>query len=182
MPQSPSGVGEGPIQQRLERMLFSARWLVVPFYIGLLFSLLFLGSVFLKEFATYLGKIATLDVDTAILATLSLIDIALVANLVVIVVLASYETMVSRIDTGDDRPGWMGSFGFADVKQKLFTSIVAISGIQLLKVVMGMDGPNPPADRSLFWLAVVHVVFVTTTLLSAAAEWIGAQNKGKKAG
>lgn len=180
MSEPPSAEVEGPIQQGLERMLFAGRWLVVPFYLGLLVSLLFLGWAFVKELVTYLGKIATLDVDTAILATLSLIDIALVANLVVISVLASYETMVSRIDTGAERPGWMGSLGFADVKQKLFTSIVAISGIQLLKVAMGLDGPRPPSKEALLWLTIVHLVFVATTLLSALAESISAQNKAKK--
>jgi uncharacterized protein (TIGR00645 family) len=174
------GHQEGALQRGIERALFAARWLVVPFYVGLLLALLMLGAVFIQQVAYYLSKFASLDVDTAILATLTLIDIALVANLVIIVALSSYETMVSRIDAGSERPGWMGALGFADVKQKLFTSIVAISGIQLLKLAMAIDGPSPPTTQSLFWLTMVHIAFVLTTLLSAGAEWVAANAKSIK--
>ncbi|WP_448581798.1 TIGR00645 family protein [Thermaurantiacus sp.] len=167
-------------QVAIERALFASRWLVVPFYFGLLLSLAMLFVIFVKGLLTYLPKLVTLDLDTVILATLALIDIALVANLVVIVVLASYEMMVSRIDTQAERPGWMGALGFGDVKLKLFSSIVAISGIQLLKLFMGIGGPNAPAPETLFWLVIVHVTFVVSTLLSALSEWISAQAKGKK--
>lgn len=167
-------------QSRIERALFASRWLVVPFYFGLLLSLIMLFVVFLRGLFTYLPKLLTLDLDTVILATLALIDIALVANLVVIVVLASYEMMVSRIDTTEERPGWMGALGFADVKLKLFSSIVAISGIQLLKTFMGVGGPNPPSSETIFWLVVVHITFVLSTLLSSLAEWIASQAKAKK--
>jgi uncharacterized protein (TIGR00645 family) len=171
---------EGPAQRAIGRILFASRWLVVPFYLGLVLALVMLAVVFVREITYYLGKFGSLDVDTAILASLTLIDIALVANLVIIVSLSSYETMVSRIHAGADRPGWMGALGFADVKQKLFTSIVAISGIQLLKIAMSIDGPNPPAAQSLFWLAAVHLTFVITTLLSATAEWIASLGKSRK--
>ena len=164
----------------IERALFASRWLVVPFYAGLLISLLLLFVVFVKSLFTYLPKLLLLDLDSVILATLALIDIALVANLVVIVVLASYEMMVSRIDTQTERPGWMGALGFADVKLKLFSSIVAISGIQLLKMFMGIGSANPPESETLFWLVVVHVTFVVSTLLSALAEWVSAMAKAKK--
>lgn len=167
-------------QTTIERALFASRWLVVPFYFGLLLALVMLFTVFVKGLLTYLPKLMTLDLDSVILVSLAMIDIALVANLVVIVVLASYEMMVSRIDTGKERPGWMGGMGFGDVKLKLFSSIVAISGIQLLKTFMGLGGPNPPSTDTLFWLVVVHVTFVVSTLLSALAEWVSAAAKGKK--
>jgi uncharacterized protein (TIGR00645 family) len=121
-----------------------------------------------------------LDPNTAILASLTLIDLALVANLVMIVVLASYETMVSKIDTAHTRPEWMGALGFSDVKLKLFASIVAISGIQLLKLVMEYGGPTRPDPEAVDWLTVVHVVFVATTVLSALTDWLGARAKAMR--
>lgn len=167
-------------EHRLEQGLFAGRWLVVPFYLLLATALLILFAAFVRELAYYLPQLFTMKTDTAILAVLTLIDLTLVANLVVIVVLASYETMVSRIDTSADRPAWMGAMGAADVKLKLFTSIVAISGIELLKLFMGIDGPNPPSERALFWLTTVHVVFVVTTLVSAIADWVQAQTKASR--
>lgn len=170
----------GRLERRLERGLFAGRWLVVPFYLLLSLALLILFAAFVRELAYYLPQLFTMETDKAILAVLTLIDLTLVANLVVIVVLASYETMVSRIDTDAERPACMGAMGAADVKLKLFTSIVAISGIELLKLFMGIDGPNPPSEKALFWLTTVHVVFVVTTLVSAIADWVQAQTKASR--
>jgi uncharacterized protein (TIGR00645 family) len=168
------------LEQRLESGLVAARWTVVPFYILLGFAMLILFAAFVRELLYYLPQLFTMQTDTAILAVLTLIDLVLVANLVVIVVIASYETMVSRIDTAVERPAWMGALGTADVKLKLFTSIVAISGIELLKLFMRIDGPRPPSEQALYWLTIVHVVFVLTTLISAVADWVQAQTKNSR--
>ncbi len=167
-------------ERRIERALFSARWLVVPFYLGLLAALALLFAAFIQELLKYLARLPDLDPNTAILASLTLIDLALVANLVIIVVLASYETMVSKIDTAQTRPEWMGALGFSDVKLKLFASMVAILSIQLLKLVMGYGGPTRPDPEAAYWLAVVHIVFVATTVLSALTDWLGARAKAMR--
>ena len=45
-----------------------------------------------------------------ILVALTLIDLTLAANLLLIVMFSGYESFVSKfdIDVGDDKPGWMG--------------------------------------------------------------------------
>jgi uncharacterized protein (TIGR00645 family) len=171
------GKADNQLQKGLSAALFAARWAVLPFYVLLGLSLVILFAAFVRELLYYLPQILTMETDTAILSVLTLIDLALIANLVVIVVIASYETMISRIDTRGERPAWMGSLGASDVKLKLFASIVAISGIALLKLSMALDGPNPPSEQSLLWLSTVHVVFVVTMLLSTIGEWVQAKTK-----
>jgi uncharacterized protein (TIGR00645 family) len=70
-----------------------------------------------------------------VLAVLSLIDIALTGNLLLMVLFAGYENFVSKMNVGDheDRPDWMGKVDFAGLKLKLIASIVAISGSNLRK-------------------------------------------------
>lgn len=168
------------MEKRLEALLFASRWLLVPFYVGLLGAILGLFWVFAQTLVGLLVNLPALDQNGAILGALTLIDLALTANLVVIVVLASYESFVSKIEVEGDRPDWMGAVGFTGVKLKLFTSIVAISGIQLLKLFMEVGGPKAPAESDLMWLTIVHVVFVATTLISALADWVNAKAKGAK--
>jgi len=80
-------------------------------------------------------SVLALKETDVILVTLSLLDLTLVLTMV----FASYENFVSRIDIGDDhRPSWMGTLGFGGLKLKLISSIVAISGIDLLKVLMNI--------------------------------------------
>src|SRR5947199_10753660 len=76
-----------------------------------------------------------------ILGVLSLIDVSLTGNLVLIVVFSGYENFVSKIDPGGhpDWPDWMTKINFGGLKQKLLASIVAISAIQVLKAFMNID-------------------------------------------
>jgi len=102
-----------------------------------------------------------------ILGVLSLIDVTLTANLVVIVVFSGYENFVSRIDPSGhpDWPEWMTHIDFAGLKQKVLASIVAISAVQVLKAFMNLD--VHVNTEQLAWLVGIHVVFVISALLLA---------------
>jgi uncharacterized protein (TIGR00645 family) len=76
-----------PILERaLERGLFMSRWLMAPFYVGLLGALVALMVVFFqelwREFPLLWSPDHALDADHAIMLALSLIDLSLAANLV----------------------------------------------------------------------------------------------------
>ena len=75
-----------------------------------------------------------------VVGVLSLVGLVLVANLLIIIIFAGYENFVSKIDTGghEDRPDWMGHVDFACLKMKLIGSIIAISGIDLLKACVAV--------------------------------------------
>jgi len=62
-----------------------------------------------------------------ILGVLSLIDVSLVGNLIVIAVFSSYENFVSRIDPRGhpDWPDWMTKVDFDGLKQKVLASLLA---------------------------------------------------------
>ncbi len=63
---------------------------------------------------------------------------------------SGYENFVSKLDLeGEtDRPPWMGTVDFSGLKMKLIASIVAISGIQLLKFFMNIDKGDAPIDEA----------------------------------
>jgi uncharacterized protein (TIGR00645 family) len=109
-----------------------------------------------------------------ILGALSLIDVSLVGNLILIVVFSGYENFVSRIDPGGhpDWPEWITKINFAGLKQKMLASIVAISAIQVLKAFMNLDAAFDA--QKLGWLVGVHLVFVISTLVLALSDrWGG---------
>lgn len=159
------------LEKWFENGLFASRWALAPFYVGLALSILLLLAVFVREFLYAAGSILTLSMEAAILKVLSLLDLALAANLVMVVILAGYENFVSKIDNKghEDRPDWMGTTSFSGLKLKLFASIVAISGIQLLKAFMTI-GQGGPSDGELLWMTAIHVAFVLTALFSALTD------------
>ena len=115
-----------------------------------------------------------------ILGVLSLIDISLTGNLILIVVFSGYENFVSKIDPGGhpDWPEWITKVGFGGLKQKLLASIVAISAIQVLKAFMNIDAVFDP--QRLAWLVGVHLVFVVSAFMLALSDrWGGGDHGGE---
>jgi uncharacterized protein (TIGR00645 family) len=164
-----------PLAERmLEDGLFKARWLMAPFYIGLVLALVVLLLVFAKEAWKEFSHIGTMNAEEAILMVLALIDLSLAGNLLLIVIFSGYENFVSKIDTGDDedRPGWMGTVDFSGLKMKLIASIVAISAIALLKAFMELAEGHDIQDRTLIWLVVIHLTFVVSGVLLALMDWL----------
>jgi uncharacterized protein (TIGR00645 family) len=167
------------LERWFENILFGSRWILAPFYLGLVAAIVLLLTVFAREFVTMVPKAMTMSVETAILKVLTLLDLALAANLILVVILAGYENFVSKIDTEghEDRPGWMGTTSFAGLKLKLYASIVAISGIQLLKSFMAI-GTVPVSTTQLGWMTAIHLTFVVTALLSALTDFLSVRSKG----
>lgn len=169
------------VESVLERGLFASRWLIAPMYVGLSVALLMLTVIFLRELAYYVPQMMTLSPEKTILVVLTLIDLTLAANLLLIVMFSGYESFVSKFDfdAGTDRPGWMGKVDFGGLKMKLIASIVAISAIHLLKKFMEIGDPNTPSASAdtLFWLTVIHMTFVASGVLMALMDWLQARSK-----
>jgi uncharacterized protein (TIGR00645 family) len=156
------------IELLLEFILFQSRWLLAPFYVGLVAALVLLFVHFLIELIHFIARIHIAAESEVILGVLSLVDLVLVGNLIVIVIFSGYENFVSRFEeVGHDRPDWMTKVDFAGLKQKLISSIVAISAIQLLKAFMNVASYD---DKKLFWLAIIHVVFLGSMLIAAISD------------
>lgn len=128
-------------EELFERALFASRWLLVPFYFGLVLSVLLLLFKFFAELFHLFVHSLSLSEGEMIIGILTLIDVALIANLLFIIIFSGYESFVSKIEVEDDidKPGWMGKVGFSALKLKLISSIVAITSIELLKVFINVE-------------------------------------------
>ena len=157
------------VERYLERFIFASRWLLAPFYLGLVGAIALLLFKFAKEFFNLLPVVISGEGTQVMVGVLTLVDVALVANLLIIIVFAGYENFVSKIDTGDheDRPDWMGHVSFADLKIKVIGSIVAISGIELLKAFVNVDAYT---NEQLGWKVGLHMAFVVSGVLFAVMD------------
>lgn len=166
------------VERLLETWLFRARWLLAPFYVGLALGLVGLLVVFVNEVIHQASGLLAMKPEDAILMVLSLIDLSLAGNLLLIVIFSGYENFVSRIDTGEDidRPSWMGAVDFSGLKLKLIASIVAISAIALLRAFMKLtEGEGVPDDRTLAWLVGINLTFVVSGVLLALMDVLAAK-------
>ncbi|MFG1417963.1 TIGR00645 family protein [Xanthobacter sp. V0B-10] len=158
------------VERVIESILFRSRWIMAPFYLGLVIALFVLLFKFGSELVHFVTHALGASESDTILGILALVDLTLTGNLVLIVIFSGYENFVSKIDPAGhpDWPEWMTRVDFTGLKQKLLASIVAISAIQLLKAFM--DLPKGYSQETLTWLVIIHVVFVGSSLLLAWSD------------
>ena len=177
MPDERPIVTKPAAERWLERGLFASRWLMAPFYVGLVIGLAALLAVFVQELVHEIpAVIQGGKPDDAVVMALSLIDLSLAANLLLIVIFSGYENFVSKIDVGAhlDRPEWMGTLDFTGLKMKLIASIVAISAVALLRSFMALaeEGAEPD-NMKLGWMVGLHLTFVVSGVLMGVMDWLG---------
>ncbi len=161
------------LEQFVERVILASRWLLVVFYIGLAIALALYAIVFgykLWEFATHLFAF---DESESILKILGLIDAALIASLVVMVIISGYENFVSRFDD-DDGVHWLGEIDAGSLKIKVASTIVAISSIHLLQIFLNTQ--QYTSDQ-LMWYTIIHLAFVVSALFLAFIDRVSALTK-----
>lgn len=156
-------------ERAVERVIFGGRWLLAPIYAGLIAGLLVLLVKFAQRTFDLVAHIGANSGDDAIVGVLGLIDLALMASLVVMVMFAGYENFVSKLDLAghEDKPDWMGQVDFGDLKLKLMASIVAISAIHVLESFMNVEHLS---DRELGWSVGIHMTFVISGVLLAVMD------------
>jgi uncharacterized protein (TIGR00645 family) len=119
----------------IEALLLGARWTLVPLYLGMGIALLVVAFKFLQKLVAALLSAPGASIGDLVIAMLSLIDLSLVANLVLMVMLAGYANFVAPFPNVPDRyrPRWLDQTDFAALKLKLLSTVVAIAAVSLLE-------------------------------------------------
>lgn len=161
--------------RRIERafgsLILFSRWLAAPFLVGLLGCLVLLIFRFfadLFELAKHLGT-AWHDLVVGIL---NLIDLALAANLVLIVIFSGYENFINRI-TPEERTNWpeaLTRVDFGALKQRLLGSIVGIAAVDALAWYLDVEKYSEAETHKLIWVLAFPLMFVTSMLMLAIAD------------
>ncbi|HEY5674678.1 MAG TPA: TIGR00645 family protein [Malonomonas sp.] len=158
----------------IEQLIFKSRWLLAPFFIGLILALVVLLGNFIKELFYLNYNFFELTKSESIVSILSLLDITLIACLVIVIIFSGYDIFVSKFSLIEDneKPTWMGKIYFSDLKLKLITAIVAISSVELLREIINVDNIENSSNETMAWKIGFHLTFVLTGVLFALTELI----------
>ena len=167
------------MEKTVERLFFASRWLLAPIYLGLSVALVVLGIQFFIELihafemVLGLGGVHATEADI-VLRLLALVDLAMVAGLIVMVMFSGYENFVSKLDVetkGTEKLDWLGKLDAGSLKLKVAASIVAISSIHLLSKFMEV-GKEGTSSEHLMWYVIIHLTFVVSALLMGVLDRI----------
>lgn len=169
---TPSTAGKG--QSFLESLIFASRWVQAPLYLGLIVA----GVLYAYKFAEHLWHmihdVGSLGETEIMLGVLTLVDITMVANLLVMVIIGGYATFVSRLDIDGhpDKPDWLDHIDAGTMKVKLAGSLVGVSGIHLLQtfIAVGQDKSIPVRNDEIMWQVIIHGVFLLSSIMLAWTE------------
>jgi uncharacterized protein (TIGR00645 family) len=155
------------VEPAIERLILGSRWILVVFYIGLAAALAVYAVAFLAKLGKLAGDALTLADTEMILGMLGLIDAALVASLLVMVMISGYENFVSRYDHAAQDLSWLGKLDAGSLKIKVASSIVAISSIHLLQVFLNAQHYE---NWKIALMTLMHMAFVGSALLLGVLE------------
>jgi uncharacterized protein (TIGR00645 family) len=163
--------GMNVVERWIERLLFWSRWLLVPLYLGLTLLLVLFAVKFGQELIHLVPDLLDMSENNLILASLALMDLVLVGNLLIMVILSGYVNFVSQLEEAneDGSLAWLGKVDAGTLKLKVAVSIVAISSIHLLKGFMNLDKYG---SETAMWLVIMHMTFVVSALILAWVDKI----------
>lgn len=169
-PETEPTPGHSDAVRRIEALLLMSRWLLAPFYLGLALALLMLLLKFFQLLFIALPRVLVIPEKNLILEVLTLVDIALVANLILMVAFVGYHQFVSSLGQAtwpNRKPTWLTSTDYHGLKLKAMGSVAVIAAIELLRVFLNVEDYDP-MDVSLQILILLAVGF--TGLLLAAMD------------
>ncbi|MGI4816306.1 MAG: TIGR00645 family protein [Janthinobacterium lividum] len=150
-------------------LIFFSRWLQLPLYLGLIVAQGVYVYLFLKEVLHLVMHAAGFDETTIMLAVLSLIDVVMISNLLIMVIIGGYETFVSRLglEGHPDEPEWLDHVNAGVLKVKLSMALISISSIHLLKTFIEAGQRDA---HSIMWQVIIHMAFLTSAFVMAAVD------------
>ena len=164
----------------LETAIFKSRWLLAPFYVGLVLSIVLLFVKFVQEFWHIATHVVSLSESDVVIGILALVDLSLVGSLLLMIIFSGYEIFISKINLNnhEDRPEWMGKVNFSGLKLKVIGAIVAISAIDLLKTFMNLPETLSNEQTNLImWKVIIHLAFVFSGLIFAYMDKVAGDTK-----
>ncbi|WP_343182557.1 TIGR00645 family protein [Buchnera aphidicola] len=147
------------MEEAIEKIIYASRWLMLPVYVGLSCGFVLLTLKFFQQIISVIPEILIMSESGLVLIVLSLIDIALVGGLLVMVMFSGYENFISKMNIhgNKNKLGWMGTMDVNSIKNKVASSIVAISSVHLLRLFMEAE---KILDNKIMWCVVIHLTFV----------------------
>jgi len=159
------------IEIAFEKIIFGSRWLQAPLYAGLIVGGILYSYKYVVELIHLCATINEISETALMLGILTLIDITMVANLLIMVIIGGYSTFVSHIDIDkhEDKPEWLQKIDAGTLKVKLAGSLVGVSGIHLLITFINIKSYE---SEQVMWQVIIHVVFLLSSVMLAWSERI----------
>ncbi|UDG80461.1 TIGR00645 family protein [Candidatus Annandia pinicola] len=152
------------MENYIENIIYTMRWLLAPIYLGLSFGLIALTIKFFQINIYLIINSFNISENELILLLLSLVDMTLMGSLLIMIMLSGYENFISKININKNlnKLRWLGKMDSNSLKNKVSSSIVAISSIHLLSIFMEI---NSIYNIKILLYITIHITFVISAFI-----------------
>jgi len=161
-----------PITRYMADLLFFSRWLIAPFLLGLLCCVALVIVKFAIELFALMKEVANDSWHDLVVGILTLIDLTLIANLILVIIFSAHENYFRRLGSGQ-RPhssDGLERVDFGNLKQKLLGSIAAIAAVDALAWFLDLEKYSDTSK--LAWAVAFPLMFVAAMVLLGLADWL----------
>ena len=154
----------------IEYTLFSSKWMLIPFYLVLIIALANFIRIDVKEVYHFLIE-ETDSKSGSTMFILELIDMAMIAALVIMIIKGGYTSFVCK---NHNEEGEKTSSGV--LKVKLSTAIIGVSSINLLQTFMAISNESISKSLNITWEIVekqlaIHAFFLMGAMVLSVIEY-----------
>ena|ERR1041385_827141 len=153
------------LKRVLEQILFANKWLLVVFYFGLIIAQVMYSYTYAVEVWHMLHHATSLTKEEAMVAVLTLVDIAMVANLIKMIITGSYQVFVDKIPENTEK------VSSGALKVKMGTSLVGVTSIHLLQSFISATELNTELGVKVG----LHVLFLISALVLSQIDLLHAK-------
>lgn len=148
----------------VEKTLFGSKWLLVPFYFGLIIAQCIYLYWFSKDVVHMVTHATTFSKEAGMLIILELVDIVMIANLIKMIISGSYTSFITK-----DHPETAEKSSSGLLKVKMATSLVGVSSIHLLQSFINAEKTTWEDLTKQMW---IHGMFLLGALVLMIIEHI----------
>ncbi|MFN3615422.1 MAG: YqhA family protein [Rubrimonas sp.] len=162
------------LERLFEGLIHASRWLFAPFLLGLVVAMGVLLLKFSRDLWDMSRSVWLGNDGFDITSVLRLVDAALVAGLLLIIIFSAHKSFIAIDRQPEERSVWFGKVGFSELKLRLIGALVAISAVELLIAFVDLEDWT---DRALKWKIAIHLTLALGGVLFAITDWLAARAK-----
>lgn len=157
----------------MNQAILTARYLIMPFCVILILGIILLIIQAAQKLLYLFVNLSTATDKDVLIGLFSIIDLALLANILLLIALSGYDSFISRLNQSEETVTALDALDgltLAKVKLKLLGSMIIISAIGLLSTFLSIGAGKTDLMESVYLQIAIHLVLSISAVLLAFSD------------
>ena len=157
----------------MNQAILTARYLIMPFCVILILGIILLIIQAAQKLLYLFVNLSTATDKDVLIGLFSIIDLALLANILLLIALSGYDSFISRLNQSEEIVTALDALDgltLAKVKLKLLGSMIIISAIGLLSTFLSIGAGKTDLMESVYLQIAIHLVLSISAVLLAFSD------------